>query len=278
MEKKTIVITGASDGIGLAAARELKAQGHTVILVGRNEEKTKRAAQELSVPYHTADYAILSDVVRLAKELSAYEKIDVLCNNAGGALNERTLTKDGIERTFQVNVLAQFLLTNLLIDKLIESKATVIQTSSIASNLFGMGLDMTDIQNEKHYTPVKAYGEAKLCDALFTRELNRLYKEKGISAVAFEPGVVRSNFASESTWYFRLGYHTPLKYLFTISTKQSAKRLVRLAVGTPDEDFISGEVYSYKKPYKIKYQDDGSKAKALWAYMEGLVKEYLTKE
>ena len=264
--RKTIVVTGGSDGIGAAAARALVKAGHHVILVGRNPEKTARVAGELGVPYHLSDYARLSDVVRLAGELNAYDRIDVLANNAGGAQKERKLTEDGFERTFQINLLAPFLLTNLLLDKLAASHATVIQTASIAANLFGADFDPADPENEKLYTPFRAYGRAKLCDILFTRELQRRYGDSGITAVAFEPGVVRTNFGSESTAFVNFCYHTPLKYLFTISPKKSARRLTRLALGTPGADFAPGEVYSYKKPLRLKFRDpDGSAAAALWS-------------
>lgn len=274
--KKTIVITGASDGIGAEAARGLKERGHRVVIVGRSEEKTKRIAAELDAPYHTADYTRLSDVVRLAGELRQYDRIDVLANNAGGAQNERRMTEDGFERTFQINLLGGFLLTRLLIDKLCESRATVIQTSSIAANLFGSDLDVTDLQNERNYSAFRAYGYAKLEDILFTRELQRRYEERGIGAVAFEPGVVRTNFASESTRFVRFCYHSPLKYLFTISPERSAKRLIRLAEGTPNEDFVPGEVYSKEKPMKLKFRDpNGVAAKALWDACEKMTEQYI---
>jgi len=265
MDKKTIVITGASDGIGAAAARKLKAAGHDVIIVGRNPAKTEKIARELSVPYHTADYAKLSNVKRLAEELKKYPKIDVLANNAGAALNKRAVTEDGHEKTFQVNVLAPFLLTYLLIDKLCADRATIVTTASIAANLMGQKFSTDDIENEKNYTPLKAYGEAKLCNVLFTRELDRRYRDKGISAVAYEPGIPRTNFACESTPFFKFMYHSVFKYLFTIPPEKSAERLIRLALGEPDKDFIRGETYSYKKPYKIKYNENGA-AQQLWDY------------
>lgn len=276
MNAKTIIITGASDGIGKAAARALKELGHNVIIVGRSKEKTKNAARELSLPYHIVDYADLNDVIRLATELDRYERIDVLCNNAGGMQSARTLTRNGFEKTFQINVLGGFLLTRLLTEKLIASKATVIQTSSIASNLFGADFDGSDFLNEKNYTPFKAYGYAKLEDILFTRELDRRYKQNGISAVAFEPGVVRTNFASESKGFVKLCYHSPLKYLFTITPKKSAERLVRLAIGIPQKDFVTGEIYSTKKPMKLKFQDpNGKAAKALWEFCEKATDKYI---
>ena len=272
---KTVVITGGSDGIGKEAARQLKNAGHNVIIVGRSKEKTEQAAKELSVPYHIADFSDLSQVKRLAEELKHYEKIDVLANNAGAIFNERTVTGDGIERTFQVNVLGEFLLTALLIEKLCKDKATVIQTSSIASNLFGQGLDLDDLQNVRAYTPTKAYGESKLCNILFTKELHKRYNEKGLSAVAFEPGVTRTNFASEGSAFLRIAYHSPLKYLFTISTERSAKRLTRLALGQPGRDFTSGAVYSYKKPYRVKLKDDGKISYELFKKCDELLQKSL---
>ncbi len=272
MEPKTIVITGASDGIGAAAARILKKEGRRVVLVGRNRAKTERIAAELGAPFHLADYARLSDVARLADELRQYDRIDVLANNAGGAQNERTLTEDGLERTFQINLLGGFLLTRLLAEKLCADRTVVIQTSSIAANLFGADFNVNDLQNEINYKPFKAYGYAKLEDILFTRELQRRYGERGVRAVAFEPGVVRTNFASESTRLVRFCYHSPLKYLFTISPKRSAKRLVWLATAEPERDFACGAVYSGKKPMKLKFADpDGTAAKTLWDACEGMV-------
>ena len=272
--KKTVVITGASDGIGAAAAKMLHQNGHRVVIVGRNPEKTERVARELNAPFHIADYTRLSDVRRLAEELRQYDRIDVLANNAGGVQNERKLTADGFERTFQINLLGGFLLTSLLLDRLCECRATVIQTSSIASNLFGADFDVNDLQNERSYQALKAYGYGKLEDILFTRELQRRFGERDISAVAFEPGVVRTNFASESTRFIRFCYHSPLKYLFTISPVKSARRLVRLAEGVPGIDFVPGEVYSNQKPMKVKFKDpEGITAKQLWESCEEMLRK-----
>ena len=276
MERKTIIITGASDGIGKAAAEQLVKMGHNVIIVGRSKAKTEKVAKELGLLYHTVDYSSLKDVVRLADELKRYDRIDVLCNNAGGVQAERRETEDGFEKTFQINVLGGFLLTRLLLDKLCECKATVIQTSSIATNLFGADFDINDILNEKNYSAFKAYGYAKLGDILFTRELDRRYKDKGINAVAFEPGVVRTNFASEGKGLVKFCYHSPLKYLFTISPKKSAMRMVRLATGVPDKDFVTGETYSKNKPMEIKFQDaDGKIAERFWNECEKFTDKFV---
>src|ERR1700679_3729468 len=160
MEQQTIVITGASDGIGAAAARQLSAKGERVVLVGRSPAKTAAVADELGAPYHLADYADLDQVRGLASELRAtYPRIDVLANNAGGIFGARELTPDGFEKTFQVNHLAPFLLTTLLLPTLTASSAKVVQTSSSAAKLYGL-IDIEDLQNEKKYSPNKAYGDA----------------------------------------------------------------------------------------------------------------------
>lgn len=272
MDKKTIVITGASDGIGAAAAHQLKSMGHTVVIVGRTREKAEEVAAELDAPFHLADYEELSQVRRLAEELRRYDRIDVLANNAGGALAAKTITVDGFEKTFQINYLAAFLLTNLLMDKLCECRATVIQTSSVAANLFGAGLNLENLNYESNYLAVRAYGETKLENILFTRELHRRWGPKGLHAVAFEPGLVRSNFASESVLFFKLLYRTPLRYLFTITPARSARRLVRLAAGEPGKDFQCGEVYSYKRKMPVLYRDaDGQAAKELWDRTERMI-------
>lgn len=273
---QTIVITGASDGIGAAAARQLVARGHHVVLVGRSRAKTEALARELGAPYHIADYARLSDVKLLAGELAAYDRIDVLANNAGGIMGGRTITHDGFEKTFQVNHLAGFLLTRLLMDKLVASSAKVIQTSSIAANVWGRGLDVADLNNERGYSPTSAYGRSKLANILFTRELDRRYRADRIAAVAFHPGFVRSNFAEDTTFFMRWFYHTPLRYLATISPETSAERLVTLAEGAPGRDWQPGEVYVKARRMPVLYKDEGgAAARELWERSEEMIKPFL---
>ena len=165
----TIIVTGASAGIGAASARQLRARGHDVVIVGRSPAKTEALAREIGVPFHVADYARLADVRRLATELARYDRIDVLANNAGGIMGGREVTADGFEKTFQVNHLAPFLLTRLLLARLVASRAKVIQTSSGAANLWGRKFDIADLQNPRGYRPERAYGNGKLANILFTR-------------------------------------------------------------------------------------------------------------
>lgn len=264
----TIVITGASDGIGAAGARRLKADGHEVVLVGRSKAKTEAVAAELGAPFHLADFARLDDVRRLAAELEAYERIDVLVNNAGGVMGRREVTADGFEKTFQVNHLAPFLLTTSLLPRLIEANAKVIQTASAAANHFGGAFDIEDLNHERGYSAMKAYGDGKLANVLFTRELDRRHRADGIRAVAFHPGVVRSNFAHETGLGMRLLYHSPVKYLFTISSETSAKRLSWLIDG---EHWEPGGFYGNMTPLALKLQDDGTLARELWERSERML-------
>ncbi|NEM91446.1 SDR family NAD(P)-dependent oxidoreductase [Galbitalea soli] len=242
MPGRTIIITGASDGIGAAAARALSAAGERVVLVGRSAAKTDAMARELNADHFVADFARLDDVRALAAGLlAAYPRIDVLANNAGGIMGERELTVDGLEKTLQVNHLAPYLLTRLLMDRLVESRASVIATSSAAAASFGR-IDLADLGNERRYTPTKAYGDAKLHNILFTRELDYRYRDAGISAAAFHPGVIATNFAAESTTFMRRMYTTALRRLLG-SPATGADTLVWLATTTPGVDWPQGEYF-----------------------------------
>lgn len=240
---KTIVITGASDGIGAAAARRLVADGHHVVVVGRSEAKTKAVADELGVRCFVADFADLHQVRTLAAQLAEYcPHIDVLVNNAGAILGERRVTADGFEETFQVNYLAPFLLTNLLLDTLLASRALVVQTSSNAARLSAR-LDLDDLDNARNYSPVRAYGNAKLELVLFTRQLHDRYHGQGLSAVAFHPGGVASNFARTSRSPVGSLFRTPVPRLFFQSPHKAARQLLRFVTPAPGDGFESGAYY-----------------------------------
>jgi NAD(P)-dependent dehydrogenase (short-subunit alcohol dehydrogenase family) len=240
---KTIVITGASDGIGAAASRRLIERGHRVVLVGRSREKTEALAADLRMPHHVADFTELAQVRTLAEELLAvYPRIDVLANNAGGIFGPRRVTVDGNEQTFQVNHLAPFLLTNLLRARLVESAASVIQTSSAAARLFSR-FDLDDLQGERRYSGRRAYGNAKLANVLFTRELQRRWGSDGVSAGAFHPGVIATQFAADVPGPFRFLYHNPLARRLLATTDEGGARLVFLADGTPGVDWLPGGYY-----------------------------------
>lgn len=238
---QTIIITGASDGIGAAAARQLTARGERVILVGRSPEKTRAVAKELNAPYHIADYTDLSQVRRLADELrAAYPRIDVLANNAGG-LFKKEITRDGFDKMIQVNHFGGFMLTHLLLDRLVESKAKVIQTSSVGAKAMGT-LDVDSFNGQSSRLFLLTYGDTKLMNQLFTRELDRRYGDRGISAVSFHPGNIISSFGDRSYGFLRWIYATPVR-LTLEKPEDGGARLAWLAEGTPGQTWQPGEYY-----------------------------------
>jgi NAD(P)-dependent dehydrogenase (short-subunit alcohol dehydrogenase family) len=267
MTRGTIVITGASDGIGAAAARRLRRSGQDVVVVGRSESKTAAVAAELDADYFVADFADLSQVRALADKLrSEYPRIDVLANNAGGMFTNVHETIDGHEVTFQVNYLAPFLLTTQLMDVLVDSRATVVNTTSNSQKLLP-GVTVADLQNTAQRRPSSAYALTKLAIVLFTRELHRRYHARGVSAATFHPGYVDSNFgeASGSRFLLFMKYHVPIISRFTSTSEQGADQLVWLASSTPGVDWTPGEYYSKGKIAKAnRAAYDPDLARELW--------------
>lgn len=272
MEPRTIIITGASDGVGAAAARRLNAHGEHVVLVGRNPAKTQAIAAELDRPFYVADFASLTQVRALASQLSAeFPRIDVLANNAGGIMGPRSLTEDGFELTFQVNHLASFVLTTMLLDRLLASKASVIQTASVAAEVMSRP-DLADVNAEHGYNASRAYGNAKLFNILFTRELHRRFHDQGLAAAAFHPGVVASSFASQGPGFMRLFYANPLSKKLMVSSEQGSDQLVWLAQGRPDSDWVSGCYYEKRKAqHRYDQARFDTMARQLWDLSEQLV-------
>lgn len=269
---KVIVITGASDGIGAAAARRLAASGHQVVLTGRSAAKTEAVARELDADHFVADFARLAEVRELASVLlERYPRIDILANNAGlVSSGGRRVTEDGHERTFQVNYLSQFLLTRLLLDRLLASRATVIATSSGAHRMGRIDLD--DLDHRRHYATMRAYGDSKLAQVLHTRELHRRYAAAGLASAAFHPGVIASSFATAERGPVSWAYRGPLPKLLLGSTDAGADTLVFLAEGTAGTDFPSGEYFYRRGVAPTNPQaDDPELARQLWERSEAML-------
>lgn len=272
MPARTIVITGASDGIGAAAARALAKADEAIVVVGRSAEKTKAVADEIGADYFVSDFAELAQVRTLAAELKEkYPRIDVLANNAGGVMGKRELTIDGHEKTFQVNHLAPFLLTIELMDVLIASRARIFNTSS-AANFFGK-LDIEDLNAVRKYSTNRAYGNAKLANILFTSELNRRYGHSGITTAAFHPGGVATNFAAESTSVMRLAYTSFLKRLM-LTPEEGTDTLLWLATTEPGQDWTSGAYYVKRALAKANPQAYSAElARVLWDRSAEMVRD-----
>lgn len=258
--KKTIVITGASDGVGAAGARTLVEQGHHVVIVGRSPQKTAAVANELSVPHYLADFATLADVRRLADQLRRdFATIDVLANNAGGIMGAHSLTVDGNELTTQVNHLAPFLLTTVLLDTLLESQAVVVTTASSAHRT--ARIDLGDMEYASHYSAFRAYARAKLMNILFAKELHRRYESRGIRSAAFHPGVVKSNFSSEFGGLMNLGFSSAARHFFRTPAR-GADTMVWLAT---TDDWPGGQYFKDRHVARASKQaDDRELAGALW--------------
>ena len=266
MSPKTIAITGASDGIGAAAARRLRQSGDTVVVIGRSQTKIAAVAAELDADHFVVDFADLSQVRALAGKLSSqYPRIDVLLNNAGGMSTKICMTPDGYEQTYQVNYLSPFLLTTQLMDVLLESRATVVNTTSSSHKLI-FRATVDDIENTASRRPSAAYGLTKLAIVLFTKELHRRYHSGGLAAATVHPGYVSSNFghASGSRVLVWVERHTPSE-LYTSTTDEGAEQLVWLASSTPGVDWTPGEYYSKHKVAKAsRLANNARLAAELW--------------
>lgn len=240
---RTIVITGASDGIGAAAAHTLHKNrpGDRLIIVGRNPDKTRSVASAIGAEYFTADFASLAEVRALADELNQLEHIHALANNAGGIFDGPVTTADGFELTWQINVVAPFLLTSLLQDKLRADDATVVQTASVAHLLMSY-FRPEDPNTFRNFSSSRAYGNAKLGDMLLTRYLDL----HGLTAVSFHPGALATSFAQTSSGVISRVYSSVVaKALGAPSV--GGDNLAYYLTGTPGIHFDSGEYYNEKR-------------------------------
>lgn len=276
--ERTIVITGASDGIGAAAAGQLQRRGHRVVVVGRSEAKTAAVAAPLGADHHTADFADLSQVRELADTLARhYPRIDVLANNAGGVIAEHTITADGHEATLQINHLAGYLLTRLLLPQLQAGAGIVVQSASQAARAGALDPTTLNVEGRQRYRAMRSYSQAKLANILFTRELHRRHHGDGIAAVAFHPGVVASNFGSSGSAPVRALYRFPVFRALMTGVEEGGSRLTWLADGEPGQTWQPGAYYQKNKVAGSHRQaDDPAIASWLWERSEQWVEEHLS--
>jgi NAD(P)-dependent dehydrogenase (short-subunit alcohol dehydrogenase family) len=270
-----VVLTGATRGIGLAAATELARRGAELALVGRDPDRlaaaadaARKAGDQAPVHEHLADLIELDEVNRLAAEiLDRYERIDVLALNAGAMFTSRRVTSDGFEQTLALNHLSPFLLTSLLLDRLRESApARIVVTASIAH--FSGHLDRDDPLGDasRSFSPMGTYCKTKLCNVLFTRELARRVEGSGVTANCFHPGAIRSGFGKNDGLAWRL--FVTLGGPFLRSPAHGARSLVWLAL-SPDAAGLSGAYVvneSVRTPSAAARDDD--LAAALWEATE----------
>ena len=234
LDGKICVITGATSGIGLATAEQLAAAGARLVLVGRDRARGEAAVQRLQALRPTGEVTLLladlshfAGMRRLAADLAALPRIDVLINNAGGIFNRRRVTEDGLELTFALNHMAYYVLTRLLIGRLAASApARIVNVASRAH--VGAQLDFADLQMERSFAGWRAYGRSRLCNILFTRELARRLTGSGITANCLHPGFVATRFGNNAGGAMRAGLALA-KRLFALSPAEGAKTMVYLA-------------------------------------------------
>jgi NAD(P)-dependent dehydrogenase (short-subunit alcohol dehydrogenase family) len=269
MRGKVVVITGATSGIGEVAARRLAGMGARIVLVARDKARGEAALAGLrsggagnSHSIHYGDLSRISEMKRVAQEISAAQpRIDVLINNAGAMFGSRQLTEDKLERTFAINHMAYFVLTQGLRERLLASApARIVSTASAAHQ--GAKLDFDDLQAAHGFSPMRAYGRSKLCNILFTRELARRLSGKGVTANCLHPGFVATRFGDGSGGI--VSGVVRVAKLFAISPQQGAQTIVYLA-SAPEVANVSGGYY-YKclpaQPTTEARNDED--AKRLW--------------
>ena len=273
MQNKICLITGATSGIGQAAASALAKTGVTVIVVGRSEERCQNTVAHIQretgnfhVDYLLADLSIQAQVRQLAADFKArYKRLDVLVNDAGAIFLRRQVSADGIEMNFALNHLAYFLLTNLLLDTLKASAPA--RVVNVASNSHrNSHLDFDNLQLNRGYNPMRAYGRSKLANLYFTYELARRLDSTGVTVNAMHPGFVHTNMAANNGWLVRL--FLPLIHRNSLTPEQGARTAVYLA-SSPDVETVTGKYFVREREVAsdpVSY--DEAAARRLWEVSE----------
>ncbi len=275
MVGRTVLVTGATRGIGKATALGLAAMGSRVVIIGRDRGRAAAAADEVRAAGATADVFVAdlssqAEVRALADHLlRALQRIDVLVNNVGGYWDTRHVTPDGLERTFAVNHLAPFLLTNLLLDRMRSSRSARIVT--VASKAHSLGrIEFDDLQSERAYSGARAYNQSKLANVMFTYELARHLRGTSVTANAVHPGMVSTSFGAEDPSVLQR-LVVPLVRPFMKAPGSGALTSIRVA-SAPDLDGVSGFYFSKSKPTaSSKLSHDEAAAARLWRLSADLV-------
>ncbi|MBL8164531.1 MAG: SDR family oxidoreductase [Anaerolineae bacterium] len=269
MQGKVCLITGGTNGIGRSTAQELARLGATVVIVGRDVQKTDRVVEEIRtasgnnrVDSLLADLSSQQEVRRLAHEFkSRYSHLHVLLNNAGAVFMQRQLSVDGLEMTFALNHLAYFLLTNLLLDTIKASApARIINVSSDAHS--GGKMEFDNLQGERNYG-VSAYGNSKLANILFTIELAHRLEGTGVTVNALHPGFVNTGFGKNNPG-FLMKVIRAVTPLFARSPEKGAETSIYLA-SSPEVEKLTGKYLHNSKVIPTAPQaTDMAVAKKLW--------------
>jgi NAD(P)-dependent dehydrogenase (short-subunit alcohol dehydrogenase family) len=284
LQGKVFVVTGANSGIGFVAARDFARRGARVAIVCRSEERGEKAVADIrnatgnqDVQLYVADMSLMHSVFATGKALHRdYPAIDVLCNNAGSVNASRLVTGDGFELTFAANHLGGFLLTQLLLPSLLQAasqgSARVVFTSSLGHK--NSPLDFDDLNLERDYNTLKAYGRSKLANLLTAREVQRRYRQQSIVASSFHPGAVRTPIWSKGgTGGKLLGW---VFYPFMIDVETGADTMIWLA-SSADEGarHADGHYFFKRRRAEVAPFATDEAASNLWDVSLELVRPYL---
>jgi NAD(P)-dependent dehydrogenase (short-subunit alcohol dehydrogenase family) len=267
MQGKTVVITGATSGIGEVAAIRLAEQGARIVHVARDPARAAATQNLLHAAnpgvvhaVHIADLSLLSEMKRVAGEIRTSEpRIDVLIDNAGALFNRRTVTADGLEKTFALNHMAYFVITNLLLPNIADGGRVVVVASDAHR---GAAMDFSDLQAEHGYRGFAVYSRSKLMNILFTRALGRRL-ERGITANALHPGFVATRFGDQSGGLMQ-PFIRIAKPVGAISPEEGARTIIHLAA-SPAVAGVNGEYFYKSRPHKptVHALNDGD-GERLW--------------
>lgn len=274
---KSILLTGATNGIGLEASVDLAKRGAKLVMVGRDPARTDAARADVEqrsgskeVTSLLCDFESQEAIRKLAEDYRArHDRLDVLVNNAGTVNKTRRLTKDGIEATFAVNHLGYFLLTNLVLDLLEKSAPSRVVIVASVGHRRGT-MDFDDLGYERGYFIMKAYTRSKLGNVLFANELARRLAKKGVTSNSLHPGGVATNI-----WSGAPGWAKPILTVFAkpfmITPEQGAQTIVQL-VTSPDLEGVTGQYFEKKRPVKpAPLAQDEQLASRLWSVSEKMV-------
>ena len=279
MHGKTVMVTGATAGIGKETARVLYNMGAEVVIVGRNPQKATNVITEFrennpnggKLDSMIADLSSLKDIRHLAEEfMQKYDHLDVLINNAGAYFNQRIISVDGFEMTFALNHLGGFYLTNLLLDTIKSSSPARIVNVSSGGHKMGK-INFNNLNSKGIYLGWTAYGTSKLMNILFTRELSRKLEGTGVTANALHPGFVATNFGHNGSGIG--GKIIDLTQRWALTAEKGAQTSIYLA-SSPEVEHISGEYFYKCKPFEPSpaAQDD-AKANKLWDFSLELIEQ-----
>jgi NAD(P)-dependent dehydrogenase (short-subunit alcohol dehydrogenase family) len=269
MHGKVVVVTGATSGIGQVAAESLAAQGARIVLVARDPTRAEHTlarlravAPQITHKAHIADLSSLGATRQLGSAIAAEEpRVDVLINNAGNIFARRVATADGLESTFALNHMAYFVLTHMLRERLIASApARIVNTASRAH--LGNTLDFDDLQMEKNYRGLIAYGRSKLANILFTRELARRLTGTRVTANCLHPGFVATGLGQRDAGFF--GAIVRLSMLFARSAERGAKTIIHLAASPDGANTSGGYFIDSRVAMPSRAAQDDTAARRLW--------------